>query len=465
VHLTARAVLWQIYYPLLALCGVALLFLFPPSLDRSTATLIAVGVVALFLALVERPTKAAGTAAAPVVAIITASTVLFGWWALVLSAIAWTAVHLRMGSEGRTHWQRVRSLFAQLGQTTIAVYCMQWFLARVSQFSGHQSSQIVAIVTLFAVVTAGMIYQSINNVCWSAAYTLLGEKQPPLRFVNIGLIAAVYAYILVAVYHFGGLLGAALFYVFVGQDRMVRGVMGLTAQLQQLYHARAQARTLVGHLMRFTDVEQGRFATEVQSLSQRIAEALGLPKDEIATIGLAAELHEIGKARLPAKVRVSGNGNGSESSHVADTDHTNGHLDLTPTEAAQLRMYPRAGALMVRQADALLPQEIAYWIECHGEHFDGSGYPRGLKGEAIPLASRIIAVAREFVRLTMGANGNYETQKDAALASIRERSGTLYDPRLVQITEELLDPSRALQSASRHNPSYELHAESPATNG
>lgn len=90
---------------------------------------------------------------------------------------------------------------------------------------------------------------------------------------------------------------------------------------------------------------------------------------------------------------------------------------------------------MVRQADALLPGEIAFWIECHDEHFDGSGFPRGLRGDDIPLPSRIIAVAREFVRLTIGANGEYETQKASALASIRERSGTFYDPKLVQLLE------------------------------
>jgi response regulator RpfG family c-di-GMP phosphodiesterase len=91
----------------------------------------------------------------------------------------------------------------------------------------------------------------------------------------------------------------------------------------------------------------------------------------------------------------------------------------------------------VRQADALLPKEIAYWIECQDEHFDGTGFPRGLKGEEIPLPSRIIAVAREFVRLTISSDGSDETKTDSALRSLRSQSGTLYDPSLVGSLEKL----------------------------
>jgi len=433
--LTAGAVAKQTYYILCALCGASLIYFFPPHFDLTTTTLISVAIVALFLALVEHPAMAAGISAAPLTAVIGASTVLFGWWALVLVAVAWGAAHLRIKNRA-TPLRVFRAWACQVGFSFIAIYSMMAIWNRVTQFNSHVGNPLAPIVTLVAVVGLGMLFQTFNNIFAYFSHLVAGSRIDPLRLAPVGLLAAVYGYILVAIYHFGGIIGTALFYVFVGQERMVQSVLGLTNQLQQLYHARAQARVLVSDLMRFTDIEQGRFAEEVQMLAQRMANQFGLSKEQVATIGLAAELHEIGKARLPAKVRgttkASGNGNGD------DHGTENGHVALTPQEVAQLKTYPRAGALMVREADALLPTEIAYWIECHDEHFDGSGFPRGLKGEEIPLPSRIIALAREFVRLTIGSNGDYENQKEAALANIRERSGTLFDPKLVSLLEELL---------------------------
>jgi len=444
--LTARAVLKQIYYPLFALLGAALVYFFPPHLDFSTQTLVSVGVVALFLALVERPANAAGISTAPMTAIIGASVILFGWWALVLVAIGWAAVHIRVKGGGL--WKLFKAWAGQVGLSFIAIYCMMAVWSRAEHLSLGFSKATASAMAMLAIIFVGMLYHTLNSLFASCALLISGQRIDPSRLAGVGLLAAVYAYILVAVYHFGGIIGASLFYVFVGQERMIQGVLGLTTQLQQLYRARSQARTLVSDLMRFTDIEQGRFAEEVQTLAQDMANQLGLLKELVSTIGLAAELHEIGKARLPAKVRGTAKSNGNGNGHDQGTE--NGRVPLTPQEVAQLKTYPRAGALMVREADALLPTEIAYWIECHDEHFDGSGYPRGLKGEEIPLPSRIIAVAREFVRLTIGSTGDFESQREAALANIRERSGTQFDPKLVKVLEDLAVTYAGLRGRSTY---------------
>jgi len=450
MQLTARAVAKQIYYPSLALIGAALIYFFPPKFDFSTPTLITVGLVALFLAFVSRPAKAASVQLVPLTAIFAASAVLFGWWTLVLAPIAWAAIHVR--GYGHAEWWRILKAWAgHVGWSVIAVYAMVAIWKFGSHFAVTQSHIFGTLITMATVIAVGLTWQTINNVCTQISYAIVGQAFPAKRFITVGLIAAVYAYLLVALYQFGGIIAAALFYVIIGQDRMVQGVLGITKQLQLLHNARSQARTLVGDLMRFADADQGRFAEEVQALSQRIAGQVGLSRDEVAKIGLAAELHEIGKARLPARVRVNGNGNGNGHADAIQQSSGggNGGADLSLQEIAQLRTYPRAGAIMVREADALLPSEIAYWIECHDEHFDGSGFPRGLKGNEIPLPSRIIAVSREFVRLTIGANGDYESQKDAALAEIREKGGTLYDPELVSILDQLVN-----EAPQRRSPLY-----------
>jgi putative two-component system response regulator len=93
---------------------------------------------------------------------------------------------------------------------------------------------------------------------------------------------------------------------------------------------------------------------------------------------------------------------------------------------------------MIRAADAVMPSRIADWIEFQGEHYDGTGYPRGLSAEDIPLASRIIAVARDYIRLLTGYDGVQALDKEKALALLREGSGTLYDPRVVTLLYELV---------------------------
>ena len=139
---------------------------------------------------------------------------------------------------------------------------------------------------------------------------------------------------------------------------------------------------------------------------------------ELELLGLAAELHEMGKSRLPARIR-------------------NG-VSLNSKELAQKKTYARWGGLMVRASEALLPAQIADWIEFHGEHYDGTGYPRGLRGEDIPLASRIIAVARDYVRFLTGYDNADAVDKEKALTLLREGSGTLYDPRIVSLLSELV---------------------------
>jgi response regulator RpfG family c-di-GMP phosphodiesterase len=207
--------------------------------------------------------------------------------------------------------------------------------------------------------------------------------------------------------------------VVVAQIKVVQDVLGITTQLHRLEKANDQARGLVRDLVRLTDTETVEFSSEVQNIAQMIGRRLGMTSREIELLGLAAELHEMGKSRLPARIRTS--------SH------------LNQKELAQKRTYARWGGLMIRASDALLPGQIADWIEFHGEHYDGSGYPRGLAGDNIPLPSRIIAVARDYVRFLTGYDYLEAVDKEKALTLLRESSGTLYDPRIVSLLNELVN--------------------------
>ena len=415
-----RAIAGHVYAYALAAISVSLLFVFPPRLDLHLGIILPVAIVAIFLVMMERPVKTPATTVAPLTAILSASGVVFGGWIVVLAVIAWATVRLRIVmSEGG----RPADMFSAitLGQTATAVLSSYGVLGAwtlVSRLLTVTPHPLVSVVELIGIVGVGLTWQTVNNLTAYGYYVLNGRSFVVTQLLRTGIVASIYAYLLVATYRFGGLLATTVFYVVVAQIKVAQDVLGITLQLHKLEKANDQARGLVRDLVRLTDTENVEFSSEVQNISQMIGRRLGMPKRDVEMLAFAAELHEIGKSHLPARIRS--------------------RAVLNPKEAAQKITYTRWGGLMVRAADALLPNQIADWIEFHGEHFDGSGYPRGLKGEAIPLPSRIIAVARDYVRFLTGYDGAEAVEKEKALALLRVSSGTLYDPRIVDLLNELV---------------------------
>ena len=413
-----REIASQAYLYTLAVAAVATLYLFPPHFDTRLGTLISVALVALFLVLMERPVKTAATTVAPLTAILAASGVVFGAWMMVLASIAIIAVHFRLRNT-RTHEKlNVAAMLAQIAMGVFSTYSVLVVWHACSALTQKSPLPLHALLNLLGIVAVGLVSQTVNN---TMAYVLYAIQNRPFnisQLLRTGVVASIYAYLLVAVYSFGGILATTIFYVVVAQIKVVQDVLGITAQLHKLEKAQAQALGLARDLIKLTDTPGIEFASEVQNIAQMMGRRVGMQKKDVDLLGLAAELHELGKARIPARVRVG--------------------TDLNNKEQAQKKTYTRWGGLMVRAADALLPSQIADWIEFHGENYDGTGYPRGLKGEDIPLASRIISVARDYVLLLTGYDNASPADKEKALALLREGSGKRYDPRLVELLYDLV---------------------------
>jgi putative nucleotidyltransferase with HDIG domain len=149
----------------------------------------------------------------------------------------------------------------------------------------------------------------------------------------------------------------------------------------------------------------------VQQLTRRLTLALNLPKEEGTAIGLAAVFHDIGKITLPDVVLQKAS-------------------SLTPGEFEIIKKHPVHGALILNQMG--LPNEVTLVVYHHHEHWDGSGYPSGLRGEAIPLGARIVAIADAFDAMT--SHRPYQTQRTPmeALKELRRCAGTQFDPGLVE---------------------------------
>jgi putative two-component system response regulator len=148
----------------------------------------------------------------------------------------------------------------------------------------------------------------------------------------------------------------------------------------------------------------------VSALAEQIAIRLGLRDMEVQGIRLAALVHDVGKIGVPTELLLKP-----------------GHL--RPAEMALICEHVAIGEEVMSAVD--FPWPVATIIGQHHERVDGSGYPRGLKGEEILLAARIIAVAD--VSEAMGRSRPYKNGMgmDATIDHLLEQRGKLFDPDVV----------------------------------
>jgi HD-GYP domain-containing protein (c-di-GMP phosphodiesterase class II) len=153
-----------------------------------------------------------------------------------------------------------------------------------------------------------------------------------------------------------------------------------------------------------------------------VGRALSLPPEEVADLGYAARVHDVGKIFIPERT-------------------LNKSGPLTEDEYYLLKMHARVGAEIL----ATVPgsEKLQKAVEHHHEAFDGSGYPAGLRGEQIPLWARIVAIADAFVNMTSERTFAPAKSNEQALTEIEKLSGTRYDGMLVRILLRELKAERA----------------------
>jgi diguanylate cyclase (GGDEF)-like protein/putative nucleotidyltransferase with HDIG domain len=154
-----------------------------------------------------------------------------------------------------------------------------------------------------------------------------------------------------------------------------------------------------------------------------IAQRLGWGGADLAYLRVAAMLHDVGKVSLSDEIL-----------------RKEGPLD--GLEYEEVKMHPVVGADFVNRVDGLSP--IAVWVRHSHEHFDGSGYPDGLSGDEIPLASRILLVADAFDAMTSDRPYQAAMPHEEALAELRRNAGRQFDPRCVAAFEEHLHAAAGL---------------------
>lgn len=162
----------------------------------------------------------------------------------------------------------------------------------------------------------------------------------------------------------------------------------------------------------YRDEETGNHVLRMARYSQLIAEELGLSAEETKVIEIAAPMHDIGKIGIPDAILLK------PGKH-------------TPDEFAIMKRHTLIGYEILKESPSKYLQMGATIALGHHEKFDGSGYPYGLRGEEIPLAARIVAVADVFDALTSVRPYKQAWPVQDAVAYLRKQRGTHFDPGCV----------------------------------
>jgi len=150
---------------------------------------------------------------------------------------------------------------------------------------------------------------------------------------------------------------------------------------------------------------------KVAEYARDIAEALDYPQEEVEDIHSAALLHDIGKIGVPEQILLK-------------------QGELNKEEWSKIKLHPDRGISILKYVDGL--KDILDAVQYHHERYDGSGYPKGLKGSQIPLGARILAVADSFDAMTSKRPYRLcEMTFEQALDELQKHSGSQFDSQVV----------------------------------
>ena len=196
-----------------------------------------------------------------------------------------------------------------------------------------------------------------------------------------------------------------------------------TAQERSIEELRTSRQETVERLARaieLHDAETGRHVNRMARIASYLASQLGLDDEQILLLRAAAPMHDVGKIATSKEIlRKPG--------------------PLTPEEREEMQRHAEVGHQILSGSESELLQMAARIALTHHECFDGSGYPRGLQGEEIPIEGRIVAVADVFDALLSDRPYRPAMSLDEAVEVIREGRETHFDPEVVDALLEHLE--------------------------
>lgn len=181
---------------------------------------------------------------------------------------------------------------------------------------------------------------------------------------------------------------------------------------EQVSHLHLRTIEALALAIEAKDETTGEHLQRVRIYSMALAKELGLSEDETEALQAASVLHDIGKLAVPEHI-ISKPGR------------------LTPEEFEKMKIHPIVGAEILERVR--FPYPVVPIVRAHHEKWDGSGYPQGLAGEAIPIGARILAAVDCFDALASDRQYRKALPLNEAMAKVVADAGKAFDPRVVEI--------------------------------
>jgi PAS domain S-box-containing protein len=177
------------------------------------------------------------------------------------------------------------------------------------------------------------------------------------------------------------------------------------------------------------DDDTGQHIDRVSRLSGMLAQRAGLAPDDWEAMRFASPLHDAGKVAIPDRILMKPGA-------------------LTPEERAVMQTHAELGYELLRGSASPILDLAATIASTHHEKFDGSGYPRGLSGDDIPIEGRIVAIADVFDALTSDRVYRPAFSRPDALAMMAKDRGSHFDPRLLDIFFDVVAEASTVAAAA-----------------
>jgi putative nucleotidyltransferase with HDIG domain len=230
--------------------------------------------------------------------------------------------------------------------------------------------------------------------------------------------ALLCAFVAFAYVHSGFAALSLLALVLITFQYLLRELLRSQDRAQRLAALQVGVLTSMIETLALRDRMTARHSAAVARYARAMAGELGLSAELQELVHTAGLLHDIGKFAFPDSILLA-------------------ERPLSEEQWEIIRRHPGDGARIVRRVEGYGP--VANIVLSHHERWDGAGYPRNLAGEEIPLAARLIAAADAYDVLTARDSYRRPVSPAAAVAELRRKAGSQFDPEVIEVFTRLLE--------------------------
>jgi diguanylate cyclase (GGDEF)-like protein len=257
----------------------------------------------------------------------------------------------------------------------------------------------------------------LGNFVWSAPGYFVGGAVAALASIAAGQ----------GNFFWSALVAVPLYLTYQSYRLFIARIEDEQAQVRRLSEVQLATIEALALAIEVKDHTSQAHIRRIQVYCEGLAAAVGMRDDEIRGLKTAALLHDIGNLAVPEDILTKPG-------------------PLSEEEFQRVKIHPRVGADIL---DAVpFPYPVAPLILAHHEHWDGTGYPNSLAGEAIPIGARVLSVVDVFTALLADRPYRGAKSYDEAVGMLREHAGRKLDPRLVDVFITLLPTLDASLSAA-----------------